>query len=118
MPTRQRLRGATLAATAACAAAALVVAGLTLRTHSNSHGDAPAPLSAAEEAQLANQVVTLPSTLWESVKPSAAAAWKAEPLSREASDLASDARSAIGFLEANFLPVSDSNRPSKPAPST
>ena len=43
---------------------------------------------------------------WESLKPSANALLSGEPLQREVDSVVADARSAIRFLELNFLPPS------------
>jgi hypothetical protein len=92
-------------AIAACGAAAVLL-GLVLfeRGFWAGRGDSSVRGDAAEEAQLAAAVKTLPVAFWNSAKPSAVAVWREEPLRKEADALYSDARSAVGFLEANFIP--------------
>jgi hypothetical protein len=67
----------------------------------------PAPAqfdSRAEAAALAQEMRGLPWQILSSVQPAAAALQK-EPLHEEATALATDARSALGFLAYNFLPA-------------
>ena len=61
---------------------------------------------AADVMRLAAEVDRLPGAIWESARPSAAAVWTEEPLRREADAVYSDARSAVAFLKANFIPDS------------
>jgi len=117
-PVRSRRRAAIVGIGAACAASLAVLVGMKFSGPTRLLSDAPATLSQAETVQLASDVVKLPGTLWDSVKPSATAVWQAEPLRREATDLVSDAKSAIGFLAANFLPSGYSAPRSEASPSS
>ncbi len=68
---------------------------------------APGPASAAERAdaaELAQAVQAMPAQVWSQVQPRMEAALAQDPLQQEKAALASDARSALGFLAYNFLP--------------
>lgn len=82
------------------AAAAAIVGALLMR--------APAAKldSRAEAAALTQEMKVVPQRVWASVAPRAAAVLQQDPLRQEAAAIASDARSAAGFLAYNFLPTS------------
>ncbi len=103
-------------AIAACGAAAVALAVFVFDRNSPAVApDSRAGADSAEVTRLAAEVATLPGALWESAKPSATAVWTEEPLRREADAVYSDARSAVGFLEANFIPDSGGRTGARPS---
>ena len=72
-------------------------------------------IGAADVNRLAAEVNRLPGAIWESARPSAAAVWTEEPLRREADAVYSDARSAVVFLKANFIPDSETQAGAGPS---
>lgn len=81
------------------AVAAAIVGALVIRT------PAAKVDSQAEAVALTQEMKGMPQRVWTSVEPQAAAVLQQNPLPKEAAALASDARSAAGFLAYNFLPT-------------
>jgi len=92
-PRATRLVPLALAGAVACAALAVLVV-----QHRSPLPDVPPP---DQPAFAADQV-------WSSLEPSADALMAAEPLQHEVDAVVSDAKSAVRFLERNFLPSAPS----------
>jgi hypothetical protein len=101
---------------AACGVAAFAIAVFVLeREFRTAEPGSVSGIEAADVTRLATEVNRLPGAIWESAKPSAAAVWTEEPLRREADAVYSDARNAVGFLKANFIPDSGAQAGAEPS---
>jgi hypothetical protein len=104
-------------AVAACGVAAIALAVFIFeRQFRSAEPGSGGGIEAADVTRLAAEVTRLPGAIWETAGAPAAAVWTEEPLRREADAVYSDARSAVGFLRANFIP--DSGVQAGPAPSS